>query len=71
MRGLWPLLIFVVCLFAGLAVGCVAVWQAFGRTGLFISLAGYAAAGLVADIVSGIIFYTYGTFTFDPTKPRP
>lgn len=70
MRGLWPLLILVVCLFAGLAVGCLCMWRAFGLTGLFISLAFYAAAGLVADIVCGTIFYTYGTLTSKPTKPR-
>jgi hypothetical protein len=56
MRGLWPLLAFVVGLFAGLAVGCLCMWRAFGLTGLFLSLACYAAAGLVADIVCGTIF---------------
>ena len=71
MRGLWPLLIFVVCLFTGLAVECVAVWRAFGPKGLIISLACYAFAGVVADLVCGILLYTYGTFYSAPPKPRP
>ena len=70
MQGLWPLLTFIVCLFVGLAVGCLGIWRAFGLTGLIIGLACYAAAGLVADIVCGTIFYTYGTLTSKPTKPR-
>lgn len=70
MRGLWLLLIFVVCLFTGLAAECVAVWRAFGPTGLIISLACYLVAGLVADLACGMIFYTHRTFSFDPPKPR-
>ena len=70
MRGLWALLILVVCLFTGLALECLAVWRAFGRTGLFVSLACYAVAGVVADLTCGILFYTYGTFYSPPPKPR-
>ena len=68
MRGLRPLLVFVVCLFFGLAIGLRSPWRAFGQTGLIISLAGYAAAGVVADIVCGILLYTYGTFYFGHPK---
>jgi Ca2+/Na+ antiporter len=68
MRGFWLLCAFIVCLFIGLAVGCVAAWRAFGQKGLFIGLLCYAAAGVLADLLSGIIFYTYGTFTSTPTK---
>jgi hypothetical protein len=56
MRGIWPLLIFIVCLFLGLAVGCVAAWRAFEYRGLLIRLLGYAAAGLAADLLRGILF---------------
>jgi hypothetical protein len=68
MRGIWVLLIFIVCLFLGLAVGCVAAWRTFGHRGLLISLVGYAAAGLAADLLCGVLFYTYGTFTCAATK---
>ena len=70
MRDLWPLLIFVVCLFTGVSVGCVALWRAFGQNGLIMGLACYAVAGLVADIACGIIFFTYGTFACKPAQPR-
>src|SRR5437899_12807045 len=63
MRGLWPLLILVVCLFAGLAVGCIAAWRKFGARGLLIALVCYAAASFAAEVTAGIVFYTYGTFT--------
>jgi hypothetical protein len=68
MRGIWPLLSFIVCFFLGLAVGCVAAWRTFGGRGLLISFLGYAAAGLAADLLCGILFYTYGTFTSAATK---
>jgi hypothetical protein len=71
MSGLWPLLIFVVCLFTGLSLGCVALWRAFGLTGLLLSLVCYAVAGFAADIACGIIFYTYGTLASKPVKPPP
>lgn len=65
MRGLWPLLVFVACIFAGLAVGCIAAWQKFGTRGLLVAVvcyAAYAAAGFAAEVTAGIMFYTYGTF---------
>ena len=70
MPGLWLVLLLVVCLFTGLAVGCVAVWRGFGQTELFVALACYAVAALVADMVCGIIFYTYGKLTIVPPKRR-
>jgi hypothetical protein len=61
MRGLWLLLVVLVCLFAALAAGWLAAWRAFGQTGLWLGLAGYGLAWFVAEVALGIIFYTYGT----------
>jgi hypothetical protein len=64
-------MILTVCLFVGLAVGCVAAWRAFGPQGLVIGLILYMVAGLGAELLLGIIFYTYGTFTPAQTKRGP
>lgn len=61
MEGLWPFLMLVVCLFTALALGCVVAWKTYGLPGLVIGLVGYAIAVLVVEIISGMIFYTYGT----------
>jgi hypothetical protein len=63
MRGLWPFAVSVLLVFIGLAIGMVIAWRKFGTSGFLIGLACSAFAWFIAEVVTGIIFYTYGTFT--------
>jgi hypothetical protein len=63
MRGLWLFLIFMVIIFTGLAIGCVAALHKFGIPGLVVGFACYTIAWFVAELVGGAVFYTYAKLT--------
>jgi len=70
MRGLWSFLIFVFLLFVGLAIAVVMGWGKFGTSGLLIGFGCYVLAWIVAEIATGVIFYTYGTFSVRVSRPE-
>jgi hypothetical protein len=65
MPGLWPFVIFVVAVFMGLTVVLLALWRKFGLPGFLAGITGYLITLVAAELVSGILLYTYATFTVE------
>jgi hypothetical protein len=63
MPGLWPFFFLVLLIFAALAIASAVAWRKFGISGLLTGLAGYLVVLLVAELVIGVVFYTFGKFT--------
>lgn len=66
LRGLWLLVVFAFLFFIGMAMACVVGWGKFGTTGLLIGLGCYTLAAMLFEIVTGVLFYTYGKFSVKP-----
>jgi hypothetical protein len=63
MPWLWPFFILVLLFFAALAIASAVAWRKFGIRGLLTGLAGYLLVLLIAELVIGVAFFTFGKFT--------
>jgi hypothetical protein len=60
MRGLWPLYISVILLFVALTVGWLSAFRAFGWAALVIGLMCFTGVWVLVELLTGVVFYTYG-----------
>jgi hypothetical protein len=63
MRNFWPFLFFVLLAFVGLVILWIGAWRKFGMAGLATGFICYPIACIVAELATGIVFYTYAKFT--------
>jgi tryptophan-rich sensory protein len=62
MPGLWPFFVLIILIFAALAIASAVAWRKFGIRGLLTGLAGYLLVLLIAELVIGVVFFTFGKF---------
>ena len=63
MRGFWLFFSLLILSLIGMALGVVAAYYKFGRSGFLVGLIAYMIFLIVMDLTTGVIFYTYATLT--------
>ena len=59
---LWLLVTLVVLLFAAMMLGCIMVFEKYGLRPLFVSVGVMILFWFLAELFTGIIFYSYAQF---------
>ena len=68
MRGLWLLFTFVILLFAAMTVGCIMIFEKYGWRPLLVSFGVVILFWFIAELITGIIFYSYAQFVPEQKK---
>jgi uncharacterized membrane protein len=59
-RRFWLWAALATILQLALLAGCVVAYQFFGWTGLLVAMAGSLAVWLIVELLTGLLFYTWG-----------
>lgn len=59
-RGFWIFAAVMILLQLALIAGCVALGLAYGWLWFLAGIAGYFAGWMLLEVISGLIFYTWG-----------